>query len=97
MGMLARMAQATFILGRVLRFQARDSAAEDAALRHSERVQLDKTLRALLNLVYLEGSIQRVPVCAQSSICYRSAITSPSIASFELNIIWLVRSSFFTI
>jgi hypothetical protein len=73
MGMLARMAQATFILGRVLRFQARSSDSEDEAFRHAERIQLDKTLRALLNLVYIEGAFKRSLVCAQSSICYRSA------------------------
>jgi hypothetical protein len=71
MGMLARMSQATFLLGRVLRFQARSSEGEDEELRQSERLQLDKTLRALLNLVYIEGSVKRIAVCAQSSICYR--------------------------
>jgi hypothetical protein len=71
MGMLARMCQATFILGRVLRHQAQTSELEDEEFRQAERLQLDKTLRALLNLVYLEGSVQRIAVCAQSSICYR--------------------------
>ena len=71
MGMFARMAQAVFLLGRVLRFCARSSDGEDISLRQGERLQLDRTLRALLNLVYIEGSIQRIPVCAQSSICYR--------------------------
>ncbi|KAF2817754.1 uncharacterized protein BDZ99DRAFT_23774 [Mytilinidion resinicola] len=74
MGMLARMSQATFILGRVLRFQARSSEFEDEAFRESERLQLDKTLRALLNLVYIEGSVKRIAVCAQSSICYSALI-----------------------
>jgi hypothetical protein len=71
MGMLSRMAQATFILGRVLRFQARSYDFEDEQLAQSERLQLDKTLHALLNLVYIEGAVKRVAVCAQSSICYR--------------------------
>ncbi|KAF2495903.1 hypothetical protein BU16DRAFT_360464 [Lophium mytilinum] len=74
MGMLARMSQATFILGRVLRFQARSSESEDQAFRESERLQLDRTLRALLNLVYIEGSVKRTAVCAQSSICYSALI-----------------------
>lgn len=71
MGMFARMSQATYLLGRVLRFHARKSELEDEGLRRSERLQLDTTLRALLNLVYVEGSIKRISVCAQSSICYR--------------------------
>jgi len=69
--MLARMSQATFLLGRVLRFQARSSDSETLGDRETERFQLDKTLRALLNLVYIEGSRKLIPVCAQTSICYR--------------------------
>jgi hypothetical protein len=71
MGMLARMCQATFILGRVLKFQARGSENDDEGYRQAERVQFDRTLRALLNLMYIEGSVKRMPVCAQSGICYR--------------------------
>ncbi|KAF1982763.1 hypothetical protein K402DRAFT_437571 [Aulographum hederae CBS 113979] len=38
--------------------------------RNSERLQLDRTLRALLNLLHVEGSVKVLPICAQSSICY---------------------------
>jgi hypothetical protein len=71
MGMLARMCQATFILGRVLRYHTRGSEYDDDDFRQSERLQLDRTLRALLHLVYMEGAVKRIAVCAQSSICYR--------------------------
>jgi hypothetical protein len=71
MGMLARMSQATFLLGRVLRLQSRKSNLEDEQSVQAERWQLDATLRALLNLAYVEGSLRLVPVCAQTSICYR--------------------------
>ncbi|KAF2673857.1 hypothetical protein BT63DRAFT_168588 [Microthyrium microscopicum] len=74
MGMLARMCQATYLLGRVLRFQARNNEHEDDEMRQSEKVQLDRTLRSLLNLLYVEGSVKRLPVCAQSSICYSALI-----------------------
>jgi hypothetical protein len=71
MGMLARMCQATFLLGRVLRLQSRKYNSEDEESVQAEKWQLDATLRALLNLSYIEGSIRLVPVCAQTSICYR--------------------------
>lgn len=68
--MFVRMCQATYLLGRVILF--RQSAETDEESFHNEqRVQLDRTIRALLNLVYQEGALLRTLICAQSSIAYR--------------------------
>jgi hypothetical protein len=71
MGMFSRMSQATFLLGRVLQFHSRNKEHEDPDDRLAEQLQLDRTIRALLNLVYIEGSVKLISVCAQTSICYR--------------------------
>jgi hypothetical protein len=82
MGMLARMCQASYLLGLVLRYNR--NRAESASSSHfdnrEEYWQLDKTLNALLNLSYVEGEIRRTAVCAQTSICYRYV----SVASFSI-------------
>lgn len=80
--MLARMCQASYLLGLVLRYNRNraESASSSAGFNdHEEYLQLDKTLKALLNLSYVEGEIRRTAVCAQTSICYRYA----SVASFS--------------
>jgi hypothetical protein len=69
MGMLARMSQAAYLLGRVYRHIR--NPLEDETARDDERWQLDRTLRALLNLTYVEGEIRRMAICPQTSICYR--------------------------
>lgn len=76
MGMLARMCQASYLLGLVLRYTRKraESASYSAEFDDGEEYwQLDKTLNALLNLSYVEGEIRRTAVCAQTSICYRYA------------------------
>lgn len=76
MGMLARMCQASYLLGLVLRYNRNrtESAPSSAGFNdHEEYWQLDKTINALLNLSYVEGEIRRTAVCAQTSICYRYA------------------------
>jgi hypothetical protein len=99
MGMLARMAQATFLLGRVLRLQSPESASEDAETRKVEVWQLDATLRALLNLAYVEGSLFLGPVCAQTSICYRyvqcTRVTTAAKTSFQVvSSFYMIRPQF---
>ena len=69
MGMLARLAQAAYLLGRVLRHTLETTTDQDFQARESQ--QLDRTLRALNNLMGVEGKIRRFPVCAQTAICYR--------------------------
>jgi hypothetical protein len=73
MGMLARMCQATYLLGHVLQYNQNVSDPEHITGTDdlTEREQLDKTIHALLNLSYIEGEIRRTAVCAQTSICYR--------------------------
>ncbi|KAF2424925.1 hypothetical protein EJ08DRAFT_408390 [Tothia fuscella] len=72
MGMLARMAQAAYLLGHV--HCHLNHSHSDESSRQEELWQLDRTLHALLNLSYEEGAIRRMPVCVQTSICYSSLI-----------------------
>jgi hypothetical protein len=69
MGMLARMSQAAFLLGKVY-FHNQDKNLNDADYEN-EHWQLDRTIRALLNLTYVEGQIRRVAVCSQTDLCFR--------------------------
>ncbi len=70
-GRFARLAQATHLLAQVLR-HARDHAADARHEGHEdEATQLDRTLRALINLTDLEGTVRRNPPCAQRSMCFR--------------------------
>jgi hypothetical protein len=71
------MAQAAHLLGKVLHFK--DRSLESDGRQHSEAEQdeywqLDKTIRSLLNLSYLEGEMKRMAICGQTAICYRYAI-----------------------
>lgn len=69
MGMLIRLSQSAYLLGQVLRYTS-DSTADPT--RHQEEgLQLDRTLRALLNLSYIEGEIRHMAVYPQAAICYR--------------------------
>jgi hypothetical protein len=69
MGVMARMSQAAFLLGLVHRHNKDPPKVE--AERLAEMWQLDRTLRSLLTLTYVEGQIRRMAVCAQTGICYR--------------------------
>jgi hypothetical protein len=69
MGSLARMSQAAYLLGRVYKHNRYPPSAQ--ADREAEFWQLDRTLRALLNLSYVEGELRRMAVCGQTAICYR--------------------------
>ena len=70
MGTLARMAQAAYLLGYVLRLI--NEANRDSSARSEEILQLDRTIWSLINLSYAEGQISRMAVCGQTSLCYRS-------------------------
>jgi len=69
MGMFARMCQATYLLGRVLRHVA-DTNSDDRFHRE-EAVQLERTIRALNNLSHIEFRSRRMAVCPQTALCYK--------------------------
>lgn len=69
-GTLARLAQAAYLLGYVLRLM-NESNSNSSSLSE-EVLQLDRTIWSLINLSYTEGQIRRMAVCAQTSLCYRS-------------------------
>lgn len=69
MGMLARMSQAAFLLGKVY-LHNQNSVISDAD-HEEEHWQLDRTIRALLRLSYVEGQIRRMAVCSQTDLCFR--------------------------
>lgn len=68
-GTLARLAQAAYLLGYVLRL-VNDSDSNPRPLS-DEILQLDRTIWSLINLSYTEGQIRRMAVCGQTSFCYR--------------------------
>lgn len=72
MGSLARICQASYLLGHVLHYNQSRSLASPANYQQDEEYyQLDRIVRSLLNLSYVEGQIRRMNVCEQTSICYR--------------------------
>lgn len=73
MGLLARLAQAAYLLGYVFRLNAESDSASLPLT--GERAQLDRTIWSLVNLSYTEGQVSRMAVCAQTAICYSSLIT----------------------
>ncbi|RFU31126.1 hypothetical protein B7463_g5209, partial [Scytalidium lignicola] len=72
MGRFARFAQATYLLGRVLR-HTRDHTA-DANFHEEEAVQLRRTLHALVNLAQVEERVRQLEFCTQISICYSALL-----------------------
>lgn len=68
MGRFARFAQATHLLGRVLRHVSDTHA--DTEFRTEERVQLYRTLSALANLTLQQGQNQPLEFCTQTATCY---------------------------
>jgi hypothetical protein len=71
MGALARMSQASYLLGEVFHYNRSRSRVIDGVDSQAEYWQLDRTIRSLLNLSYVEGEIRRTAVCGQTSICFR--------------------------
>ena len=72
MGMLARLAQSAFLLGRVYRWQI--SPTGDAQFDADEKGQLDRALRALLTLTYEEGATRFMPICPQTALCFSALV-----------------------
>jgi Fungal specific transcription factor domain len=73
MGMLARLAQSAFLLGRVYRWKVYPTG--NAQFDEEEKQQLDRALRALLTLTYEEGATRFMPVCPQTALCFSALIT----------------------
>jgi hypothetical protein len=69
MGRFARFAQATYLLGRVLRHTSDHTADQD--FHEAEAVQLRRTLRALVSLSEIEGQVRKLEFCSQTAICWR--------------------------
>ncbi|KAF2713108.1 hypothetical protein K504DRAFT_497936 [Pleomassaria siparia CBS 279.74] len=72
MGMLARMSQAAFLLGKV--YHHNSNPLLNDSDRQEEYWQLDRTIRALLKLSYVEGQTRRMVVCSQTDLCFRALI-----------------------
>jgi hypothetical protein len=69
MGRFARFAQATYLLGRVLRHASDHSA--DQKFHQEEAQQLRRTLRALVSLSEMEGQVRQLEFCTQTAISWR--------------------------
>jgi hypothetical protein len=68
MGRFGRFAQATYLLGRVLKHVS--DRTPDHQFLEDEATQLGRTLNALMNLVKVENQDDRVEFCTQSAICW---------------------------
>jgi len=71
MGMLARLAQSAFLLGRVYKWKTQPTG--DVRVRLSDKLQLDGKLHALLNLTHEEGNTRFMAICPQTAL-YFSAL-----------------------
>ena len=67
-GRFARLAQATYLLGLVLKFASSPHSDE---LRSTEAFQLRRTLQSLIILSNVEGRKRQLEVCPTNSVCYR--------------------------
>jgi hypothetical protein len=72
MGMLARLSQAAYLLGRVIRYQ--NCPPSDPQFNLDEKWQLERSIRALLHLTYEEGSTYFVAICPQIAMCFNALI-----------------------
>lgn len=72
MGMLARLSQAAFLLGRVYRWKNHPTG--DAQFDYAEKIQLDRALRALINLTYEEGYMRLMPICPQTALTFSALV-----------------------
>jgi hypothetical protein len=68
-GTLARLTQAAYLLGYVLRL-INDSDSNPRP-PSDEISQLDRAIWSLTNLSYTEGQIRHMAVCGQTNFCYR--------------------------
>jgi hypothetical protein len=69
MGRFARLAQSTYLLGKVLLHTSDDNVDEE--FYKQETMQLDRTIRALLNLTDFDDQAPKTTICAQTAVCYR--------------------------
>lgn len=68
MSRYARLAQAAYLLGRVLGNTTDKTLAED--FRREEASQLYRTLSALINVSDVEGTVEELSFCPQLGICF---------------------------
>jgi hypothetical protein len=68
MGRFARFAQATYLLGQVLKHVS-DQPREDA-FYEQEAAQLNRTLHALIHLSHSEAEVRKLEFCTQTAACY---------------------------
>lgn len=69
MGRFARLAQGSYLLGKVLMHTSDDNV--DKEFYQQETVQLDRTIRALLNLADFNSQDAKTTCCGQTAVCYR--------------------------
>ncbi|KAK5030402.1 hypothetical protein LTS07_005186 [Exophiala sideris] len=60
-------------MGRVYRWK--NYPTGDAKFDEDEKDQLDRALRALLNLIYQEGATRLMPICPQTALCFSALVT----------------------
>lgn len=85
-GRFARLAQTANLLAQVLRHAREHGTEARHGSRETEATQLDRTLRALINLMDLEGTLRSTPPCAQRSICFRYVRQQLTVFSVHRNI-----------
>jgi hypothetical protein len=68
-GNFARLAQASHLLGRVIRHT--NDLPTDIRFRLEEAKQLDRTIRALYKLLPGKSSDDSIGVCTPLAVCYR--------------------------
>jgi hypothetical protein len=72
MGIFARLAQAAYLLGKVQRH--RRDPTEDPEFNEQERIQIDRSLRALLRLSFEADSVHVTDICPQTMMCFEALI-----------------------
>ncbi|KAE9366738.1 hypothetical protein N431DRAFT_384656 [Stipitochalara longipes BDJ] len=72
MGRFARFAQATYLLGRVLRHVS--DRTVDPSFHDEEAAQLRRTLLALVKLSEVESKVRELEFCSQTATCYSALL-----------------------
>jgi hypothetical protein len=78
MGLFARLAQTTFLLGQALDLLKHPSA-DDEASRADKFAQIRRTLLALVHATDAEANVRRLEFCAQSGLSLRLVLTQTSV------------------
>jgi hypothetical protein len=71
MGLLSRLAQATYLLSQAL--ESLSSPMSDKANSIDEIGQLRRTLIALIQVTDNEAEVRKIEFCSQSALCCRQA------------------------